>query len=104
VSILASQKREVENIVRMLYFCSEPRLDSQIKSYCEIDSVQFNKFAEQCISRGLLRKFVSDDGLFGYVLTKRGTEALIGAQEVMKALGIKQEIPDNTTFENQSKL
>jgi hypothetical protein len=71
-------------------------LVSQIKSYCEIDNLQFNKFADHCIKRGLLRKFVSNDGLFSYVVTDRGRETLVTAQDVMKALGIKIEVPDTS--------
>jgi hypothetical protein len=94
VSVQAAQNREdAEVLVRMLYYCSEPRLASQIKSYCEIDSIQFNKFADHCINRGLLRKFVSDEGLFSYVVTDHGRRTLVTAQEVMKALQIRVEMP-----------
>ncbi len=93
MSVAATQNREdAEILVRMLYYCSEPRLASQIKSYCGIDSVQFNKFAEHCVNRGLLRKFVDEDGLFSYVVTDHGGKTLVTAQEVMKALQIKVDV------------
>ncbi len=96
MSILAVEKREdAEIIVRMLYYCSEPRLLSQIKSYCEIDSVQFNKFAEHCMNRGLLKKFLSRDGEFSYVVTDKGRRTLTTAQEVLTALEIQVGIPDS---------
>ncbi len=95
MSILSVQKREDADIlVRMLYYCSEPRLPSQIKSYCEIDSIQFNKFAEHCTNRGLLRKYLSEDGEFSYVVTSHGRNTLATAQEVLVALGLKIGVPD----------
>jgi hypothetical protein len=104
VSIVATQNTEdIEVIVRMLYYCTEPRLASQIKSYCEIDSIQFNKFAGHCMSRGLLRKFVSNDGQFSYVVTDRGKETLTTAQHVMKALQIETVIPDATKLSESSE-
>ena len=95
MSILATQNKEdVEVLVRMLYYCSEPRLASQIRSYCEIDGIRFNKFTDHCIDRGLLRKFFSQEGLFSYVVTDHGKDTLATAQEVMKALEIKGAIPE----------
>jgi hypothetical protein len=82
----------------MLYYCSQPRLVSQIKSYCEIDNIQFNKFVDHCMSRGLLRKFASNDGLFSYVVTDHGMETLVTAQEVMRALEIKTSITQTPTL------
>ncbi|MDH2901626.1 MAG: hypothetical protein PXY39_11715 [archaeon] len=104
MSILDTQNKEdTEILVRMLYYCSEPRLASQIKSYCEIDGIQFNKFTDHCITRGLLRKFFSQDGLFSYVVTDHGKETLATAQEVMKALEIKVAIPENAIQTIQMK-
>jgi predicted transcriptional regulator len=101
VGALTEQNREdAEILVRMLYYCSEPRLPSQIKSCCDIDSVQFNKFAQHCISRGLLGKFLSTYGEFSYVVTDHGRRTLGTAQEVLAALGIKISVPDARTHAN----
>lgn len=101
VDTLSSQtvvrREDADVIVRMLYYCSEPRIESQIKSYCEIDSVQFDKFANHCIRRGLLRKFLSskegEEGVFDYVVTDEGRKTLVTAQQIMKALGLSTPEP-----------
>ena len=85
-SILNREDSEV--IVRMLYYCSEPRIDSQIKSYCEINQLQFDKFAQHCMRKGLLKMFLNTDGEFCYVVTDAGKRTLVTAQEIMKALAI----------------
>lgn len=86
------KREDADIIVRMLYYCSEPRIESQIKSYAEIDSIQFDGFANHCIRRGLLRKFISRDradaGEIYYVVTDEGRKTLVTAQEIMKALGL----------------
>ena len=86
------KREDADIIVRMLYYCSEPRIESQIKSYAEIDSVQFDKFSNHCIRKGLLRKFISrdrtDEGEIYYVVTDVGRRTLVTAQEIMKALGL----------------
>ncbi len=61
-------------------------LPSQIKSYCEIDSVQFKKFAENCINRGLLRKSLAEYKEFSYVVTNHGKKTLTTAQEILAKL------------------
>ncbi len=86
------KREDADIIVRMLYYCSDPRIESQIKSYVEIDSIQFDRFANHCIRRGLLRKYISrdrsDDGEIYYVVTDEGRKTLVTAQEIMKALGL----------------
>jgi ethanolamine ammonia-lyase small subunit len=74
----------------MLYFCTEPRLPSQIMSYCDIDGVQFKRFFDHCVKRNLLKVVVSDLGLFALVVTERGRKTLTTAEEIIKALGIKE--------------
>ncbi len=89
LAVLTLEKREdAEILVRMLYYCSEPRLPSQIKSYCEIDGAQFKKYAEHCIKQGLLRKVPSDYQEFSYAVTDYGKNTLASAEQVLSALGI----------------
>jgi predicted transcriptional regulator len=88
------KREDADVIVRMLYYCSEPKIESQIKSYCEIDSVQFEKFANHCFRHALLRKYISrdaaDEGELYYVVTDEGRKTLATAQQIMKALGLNQ--------------
>ena len=72
----------------MLYYCTEPRLPSQIMSFCDVDRDQFRKMAEHCIKKNLLKVVNAEMGMLGYVLTPRGRETLTTAQQIMKELGV----------------
>lgn len=80
-------------IIRMLYYCEEPRLPSQIMSYCKIDGVKFRRFSGHCIRRGLLKIVSSELGLFALVTTQRGREVLSTADSIMAELGMGQDEP-----------
>jgi len=80
-------------IIRMLWYCEEPKLPSQIMYYCKIDGVQYRRFTGHCIKRGLLRAVSSEMGLFSMVTTDRGREVLETADKIMAALGLEPDEP-----------
>lgn len=84
------EQADADILIRMLYFCSEePKTESQIMLYCNIDRLKLARFARHCIARRLLKIAPSDDGLFPLVATERGIEVLSTAQDIMQGLGIK---------------
>jgi len=80
-------------IIRMLWFCEEAKLPAQIMNYCHIDGVQFRRFTDHCIKRGLLRAVSSELGLFAMETTNRGREVLETADKIMFALGLEADEP-----------
>jgi len=80
-------------IIRMLYFCEEPKLPSQIMNYCMIDGIKFRKFSGHCLKRGLLKVIASDQGLLAMQITQRGRDVLATADSIMSELGIEQDEP-----------
>jgi hypothetical protein len=80
-------------VIRMLWYCEEARLPSQIMSYCHIDGIQYRRFTGHCIKRGLLRAISSDMGLFAMVTTDRGREVLETADKIMSTLGLEPDEP-----------
>ncbi len=82
---------DADIVIRMLYYCEEPRLPAQIMSYCWIDRSQFLRFSDHCIRRKLLKPISMEDDLLGLVITEHGRETLATAQEIMEALGIKDD-------------
>jgi predicted transcriptional regulator len=80
-------------IVRMLYFCEEAKLPSQIMNYCRIDGIKFRKFTGHCIKRGLLRAIASEMGLFAMQTTDRGRQVLETVDSIMAGLGLEQDEP-----------
>jgi len=85
----SDERSETDIIIRMLYYCTEPRLPSQIMSFCDIDRDQFTRMSEHCIKKNLLKVVNAEMGMFGYVLTPRGRETLATAQLIMKELGVE---------------
>lgn len=88
-----SDMSDSDVIVRMLWYCEEPKLPSQIMNYCRIDGVKYRRFTGHCIRRGLLRAVSSEMGLFSMVTTDRGREVLETADKIMFALGLEKEEP-----------
>ncbi|MDA4130566.1 MAG: hypothetical protein OK457_07325 [Thaumarchaeota archaeon] len=80
-------------IVRMLYFCEEPKLPSQIMTYCRIDGIKFRRFTGHCIRRGLMRAIASEMGLFAMQTTDRGREVLEKVDSIMAGLGLEPDEP-----------
>jgi hypothetical protein len=80
-------------VIRMLWFCEERRLPSQVMNYCHIDGVQFRRFSGHCIKRGLLRTVSSEQGLFAMLTTARGREVLETADHIMSTLGLDPDEP-----------
>jgi hypothetical protein len=80
-------------IIRMLWFCEEPKLPSQIMNYCHIDGIQFRRFTGHSIKRGLLKAVASELGLFAMETTNRGREVLETADKIMSALGLEPDEP-----------
>jgi len=80
-------------IIRMLWYCEEPKLPSQIMHYCRIDGIKYRKFTGHCIRRGLLKAISSEMGLFSMVTTDRGREVLETADKIMSALGLEADEP-----------
>lgn len=85
----AEERSDSDVIIRMLYYCTEPRALPQIMSYCTIDGVQFKKYLEHCMKRNLLKMEVDGDGSTEYVVTQHGAEVLGTAAEIMGALGME---------------
>jgi hypothetical protein len=93
VLLVEEEERELSDadvIVRMLYFCTEPRYPAQVMSYCWIDRSRFLKLSDHCIRRKLLKPIEMDVGLLGLVITEHGKETLSTAKEIMKELGIDE--------------
>lgn len=90
----AEERSDSDVIIRMLYYCTEPRTLSQIMSYCGIDGVQFSKYLKHCMKRGLLKMEVDEEGSPEYVVTQHGGEVLGTAAEIMGALGIEKDALD----------
>ena len=82
------QRSDSDVIIRMLYYCTEPRGQPQIMSYCEIDGAQFKKYVQHCMKKDLLKLEVDDEGSLEYVVTEHGAEVLGTAAEIMGVLGI----------------
>jgi len=83
------EQSDADLLIRMLYFCSdEPKVMSQIISYCSTDRRQMLRFSTHCFARGLLKVAPSDDGLLHLVTTEHGKEVFATAQNVMRGLGI----------------
>jgi hypothetical protein len=80
-------------IIRMLYFCEEPKLPAQIMNYLKIDGVKFRKFSGHCVKRGLLKVIASEQGLLEMQITQRGRVVLATADSIMMELGIGQDEP-----------
>ena len=75
----------------MLYYCAdEPRLESQIRAYSELDRAKFVKFVIHCIKRGMLKVVMTEDQQH-FVLTERGKQVLTTAKNIMQTLGITPE-------------
>ncbi|MGI0080770.1 MAG: winged helix-turn-helix domain-containing protein [Nitrososphaerales archaeon] len=87
------KRSDSDTIVRMLYYCTEPRSQAQIMSYCGIDGVRFKKFFQHCVKRGLLKMEI-DDEAEEYVVTPHGGEVLATATEIIGALGIEKDALD----------
>ena len=83
-------------IARMLYYCEEPRLPSQIMSYCKIDRGLFTKFSGHCLKRGLLavRPASEHTDLFALVTTAHGRKVLSTADSILSHLGLDQDDVD----------
>ncbi len=84
------QKSDSDVIIRMLYYCTEPRHQTQIMSYCEIDAAQFKKYVQHCMKRNLVKIEVDEEGSDEYVVTEHGAEVLGTAAEIMGVLGIEK--------------
>jgi len=82
-----------DTIIRMLWYCEEPKLPAQIMNYCHIDGLKYRRFTGHCIQRGLLRAISSEMGLFSMVTTDRGQEVLETADKIMSALGLVADEP-----------
>lgn len=82
---------DADVVVRMLYFCEEPRLRSQIMSHCRIDALRFKRFSEHCIKRGILKLASIDYGLEAFVITDRGKGVLATTREIIGILGITSD-------------
>ncbi len=80
-------------IIRMLWYCEEPKLPAQIMNYCGIDGIKYRRFTGHCMKRGLLRAISSEMGLFAMVTTDRGREVLETADKIMSALGLEPDEP-----------
>ncbi|HKW04530.1 MAG TPA: winged helix-turn-helix domain-containing protein [Nitrososphaerales archaeon] len=87
----ALERSDSDTIIRMLYYCTEPRTLPQIMSYCGIDASRFKKFMQHCMKRDLLKMVVDEEASMEYVVTKHGAEVLATAAEIMGALGIEKE-------------
>lgn len=87
----ATELRETNIILRMLYFCEEPKGTSQIMSYCGIDRSHAKKYSQHCIGRGTLKMSHADYGLEVMVTTERGKEVLATAENIVRELGINSE-------------
>ena len=88
-----SEMSDSDIIVRMLYFCEEPKLPAQIMNYCRIDGIKFRKFTGHCIRRGLMRAIASEMGLFAMETTDRGRHVLETVDSIMAGLGLDQDEP-----------
>jgi hypothetical protein len=91
--LFVEEERELSDadvIIRMLYFCTEPRYPAQVMSYCWIDRARFLKLSDHCIRRKLLKPIAMDVGLIGLVITEHGKETLATAKEIMRELGIDE--------------
>jgi hypothetical protein len=78
---LQFEQADADVIIRMLYFCSDgPRAVPQIMTYCKIDGIQFNKFCDHCIKRGLVKVAPFQDSVLSIVATEHGKEVLAKAQ------------------------
>jgi len=80
-------------IIRMLWYCEEPKLPSQIMNYCHIDGTKYRQFTGHCIRRGMLRAISSEMGLFAMLTTDRGREVLETADKILSALGLEPDEP-----------
>lgn len=81
-------RSEGDTIIRMLYYCvDEPRLESQIRIYSELDRAQFVKYVIHCIKRGLLKVVMTEEQQH-FVTTERGKQVLATAENIMHSLGI----------------
>jgi hypothetical protein len=80
-------------IIRMLWYCEEPKLPAQITNYCKIDGVKYKRFTGHCIRRGLMRAISSEMGLFSMMTTDRGREVLETADKIMSSLGLEPDEP-----------
>ena len=90
----ATGRSEGDNIIRMLYYCAdEPRLESQIRMYSELDRAQFVKYVIHCIKRGLLKVVMTEEQQH-FVTTERGKQVLATTENIMHTLGITPERSD----------
>ncbi len=80
-------------IIRMLYFCEERKLPSQIMNYCKIDGIKFRRFTGHCIRRGLMKAIAAEMGLFSMETTDRGRQVLETVDSIMAGLGLDQDEP-----------
>lgn len=88
----AMQRSDGDTIIRMLYYCAdEPRLESQIRTYSELDRAQFVKFIIHCIKRGMLKVVMTED-MQHFVTTERGKQVLATTENIMQSLGISPEV------------
>jgi predicted transcriptional regulator len=82
------QLSDPDLLVRMLYFCDQPRTRSQIMSYCSMDGVKLKRFTDHCISKNLLKEIYTGSNGVMYTLTQHGKETLFTAIDLMRELQI----------------
>ena len=80
-------------IIRMLWYCEEPKLPAQIMNYCHIDGIQYRRFTGHAIKRNLMKAISSEMGLFSMVTTDHGREVLETADKIMSSLGLEPDEP-----------
>ena len=90
----SEERSDSDTIVRMLYYCAEPRSAAQVMSYCSIDRVRFEKYLKHCRKRDLLKMEIDDEGSQEYVVTQHGGEVLATATQIMAELGIEKDALD----------
>lgn len=94
------QLSDSDLLVRMLYFCDQPRTKSQIMSYCSMDGIKLKRFADHCISKKLLREMHTNPYEVTFILTQQGRETLSTAIDLMRELQID---PDDIITPNKQR-